>query len=97
MYCFAYLLYALFERIVNEPFEEQPEQQYEEEQLEAVEQEGKWIFPLCIFYLNPMQFISLRFTYEVQLHELDWDPLRMTSLDTLNLDNLGFNTCWVAC
>ena len=53
VYCFAYLLYALFERIVNEPFEEQPEQQYEEENVEALEQEGKWLSPSAYSIWTP--------------------------------------------
>ena len=50
VYCFIYLLDALFDRKVNEPFKKEPEQPFEEENLEAFEEEGKWFIPLCIFY-----------------------------------------------
>ena len=42
-----YSLYALFDRVVNEQVEEEPDQQFEEEEQFFAE-EGKWFPPLHI-------------------------------------------------
>ena len=52
---------CLCDRVDDVPFEQEQEQAYEEEN-QQLNEEGKWIFPLYMFYFDPNNRMMKHFT-----------------------------------
>ena len=65
---------CLCDRVDNVSFEQEQEQAYEEEN-QQLNEEGKWIFPLCMFHFDPNNSMIKTLLY-CSMHEIDGNPIK---------------------
>ena len=69
---YLFCLFCLCDRVDDVPFEQ--EQAFEEEN-QQLNEEGKWIFPLYMFYFDPNNSMINTLLY-CFMHEIDGNPIK---------------------